>query len=459
MSVTLAFLAGLLCIGASFLKLGVLADFLSRPILVGFMNGIALSIALGQLGKLLGFDVKSGGIVPRLLEVAAKLDQTHPPTLAVGLGSVALLLILPRLLPRLPAALVVMIIAALAVGLLGLDARGVRIVGEVAAGLPALTLPSIPLDQLEALISSAAGIALIAFTSGMLTARSFAAKNGYEVDADRDLIALGAANIAAAVSQGFAVSGADSRTAMNDATGGRTRAAGLVAAAAIAVVLMLLTRPLRYVPTPALGAVLVMAAVSLIDLATLRALWREAKDEFAISIIATLGVVAIGSIQAILFAVVLSLLRFIRFVARPGWEVLGEVEGFPGFHSVARHPGARTIQGLCLFRFNAPLVFFNAPYFKQSALQVVAAAGSGLRWLVIDAVPVTGTDVTGRHALFELQVELAIRGIKMGIAGRRTQAQHWFRIRGLQEVGLKLLHFPSIEDAVRAYQEEAVSNR
>ena len=455
MTMTLTLLAGLLCIGASFFKLGALADFLSRPILAGFMNGIALSIALGQLGKLFGFEIEAGGIIPRFIELAQKLGQTHLPTLAVGVASFAVLLVLPRLVRRLPAALVVMILAAIAVAALGLDAYGVSIVGKVPAGLPAPALPNVPLDALKPLLAGAAGIALISFTSMMTTARSFAARNGYDIDADRDLAALGAANIAAAVSHGFAVSGADSRTAMSDSAGGRTQITGLVAAAAIALVLLFLTGPLEYVPQAALGAVLVMAAYSLVDIAGVRVLWREDKAEFTISIVATLGVVAVGSIDAILFAVVLALLRFVRIVARPPCEVLGEVQGLPGFHSIERHPEARTIPGLCLFRFNSPIVFFNAAYFKRSVLDAAFAAGPGLRWVVLDAVPVTSHDVTGRYALRELEHELAGRGIGIALAGRQTEIANWRRETGLEELRpTRVRLFPTLRRAVRSLQTE-----
>jgi MFS superfamily sulfate permease-like transporter len=243
----------MICIGASFLKLGALADFLSQPILAGYMNGIALSIMLGQLGKLFGFRIEASGILPSLLELIAKLGQSHIPTVAVGIGSFAILVTLPRVARRLPAALVLMLISALAVGLLGLDARGVKTIGDVPAGLPALVLPNVPLAELKTLLADAASIALISFTSLVLTARSFAAKNGYVVDPDRDLAALGAANIASAASQGFAVSGADSRTAMSDAAGGRTQLVGLVAAATIALILFALTGPLKHVPEAAFG--------------------------------------------------------------------------------------------------------------------------------------------------------------------------------------------------------------
>ena len=455
LSMTLALLAGLLSIGASFFKLGALADFLSRPILIGFMNGIALSIAFGQIGKILGVTIEAGGIVPRFLEIAEKVGQTQPLTLAVGLGSFAVLLISPKLLPRLPAALVAMVLAGLAVALFGLDARGVYTVGEVPAGLPTLTIPTIPLDELKTLVASAASIALIAFTSAMLTARSFAAKNGYDVDADRDLAALGVANIAAAVSQGFAISGADSRTAMNDAAGGRTQVAGLVAGAAIALVLIFLTHPLKYVPHAALGAVLVMAAYSLVNIKEVLMLWREDRGEFAISIIATLGVVVVGSIDAILFVVVLALLRFVRIVARPVCEVLGEVPGMHDYHSLARHRDAKPIPGLCLFRFNAPVVFFNAPYFKRSALEAAAAAGPALRWFVLDAVPITSHDVTGRYTLRELERELLARGIQLVLAGRRTEVTDWRVAKGFDKSrSTTVLYYPALSAAVQAFRAE-----
>jgi MFS superfamily sulfate permease-like transporter len=269
------------------------------------------------------------------------------------------------------------------------------------------------------------------------------------------MAALGAANVAAAISQGFAISGADSRTAMNDAAGGRTQVAGMVAATTVALVLVFLTGPLQYVPVAALGAVLVMAAWSLVDIATVGMLWRESKGEFAISLIATLGVVVVGSIDAILFAVVLALLRFVRIVARPPFEVLGEVAGLPGFHSIERHPGATTIPGICLFRFNSPVVFFNAPYFTRAALQAAAAAGPELRWFVLDAVPITSHDATGRHTLREFERELAARGVQVALAGRQTEFREWREARGLDKLRPATARwFPTLRRAVRTLQKE-----
>jgi MFS superfamily sulfate permease-like transporter len=286
----LAFLAGLLCFIARFFKLGALADFLSKPILVGFLNGMAISIALGQIGKIFGFTIAKGGIVPRLVEFVSKLGLTHLPTLAIGVAAFVVLAVSPRVVRRVPAALAAMIVTAAAVSFLGLDATGVKLIGAVPAGLPPLRFPSVPLDLIPGLCADAAGLALIAFSSMMLTARSFAAKNRYEIDVDREFAALGAANIAAALSQGFAVSGADSRTAMSDAAGGRTRVTGLVAAVAVAVVLLFFTGPLQYVPIAALGAVLVKAAYSLLDVKSLKRFYQMDRTELALSLLATLGV-------------------------------------------------------------------------------------------------------------------------------------------------------------------------
>lgn len=457
LSVTLAFLAGLFCIGASFLRLGALADFLSKPILVGFLNGIALSIMLGQIGKIFGFSISAGGIIPRLLEFAFKLGLTHGPTLAVGAGSFVVLAASSRWLRRLPAALVAMAVAAVAVKLLGLEALGVQTIGAVPAGLPALRLPHFPSQLLPELFAEAAGLALVSFSSMMLTSRSFAAKNRYDVDADREFAALGAANIASALSQGFAISGADSRTAMNDASGGRTQVSGLVAAAAVAAVLLFFTQPLQYVPIAALGAVLVKAGLSLVDLRSLRTFHRIDRRELALSLLATLGVVAVGAIQAIAVAVVLALVRFIRLVARPQVEILGMLKGYPGLHSIERHPEARTIPGLLLFRFNAPIVFFNAPYFKRQALAAIEAAGAGMKWFVLDMIPVTLIDTTGLQAAGEVVSLLRARGLVFAAAGRQEEWRQWAEQRQVQLESAETRTFPTLRSALKAYQREAAA--
>jgi MFS superfamily sulfate permease-like transporter len=294
----------------------------------------------------------------------------------------------------------------------------------------------------------------VLFTSGVLTARSFAAKNRYEIDVDREFAAFGVANLASAVSQGFAVTGADSRTAMGDAAGGRTQVTGLVAAATMALVLLFLTGPLRYVPIAALGAVLVFAAFSLFDVRSLRDLWQIDQREVGLSVLTTLGVVAVGAIDAILFAVALALARFIRLTARPRVEVLGPVEGLPGFHAIERHPDAKTFSGLALYRFNGPITFFNAPYFKQRALAVADAVGPELRWFVIDAIPISDIDATGLYALRDLEETLEGRGITLIVAGRRTEFLDWLRERGLYRSEHDQRIFPTLRQALRASRRE-----
>src|SRR6516165_3491393 len=359
LTTALTLLTGVFCIVASYFRLGALADFLSKPILVGFLNGIAISIFLGQIGKLLGFSVESSGIVPLLIEVLGKITLVHGSTLMVGLGSFAVLFACLRWLPRMPAALAVLVLAGAASAVLGLEAQGVAVLGPVPAGLPPIHWPTVPLQDVASLAADAAGLALVVFTSGTLTARSFAAKGGYPIDVDREFAAFGAANISSALSQGFAVTGAVSRTAVGVAAGGRTQVTGLVAAATIAAVLLFLTEPLRFVPVAALGAVLVFAALSLFDVGTLRELWKYDRLEVGLSLITTLGVVAVGAINGILIALALALARFVRQAARPRDEVLGKVDGLPGFHSIERHGiAAKTFPGLVLFRFNGPLTFF-----------------------------------------------------------------------------------------------------
>jgi high affinity sulfate transporter 1 len=452
-SVTLAFLAGVLCILASFLRLGALADFLSKPILVGFLNGVALTIMLGQIGRIFGFSITAGGILPRLLEFASKIDLTQWSTLGVALGTFSVLLVSPKLFRSIPAALVATIVAAVAVRFLDLQRYGVAIVGDVPAGFPPLHIPRFPLSMMPSLLGDATGLALVTFSSMMLTSRSFASKNRYDIDADREFAALGAANIASALSHGFAVSGADSRTAMSDAAGGRTQVTGLVAAATIAVVLMFFTGPLRYVPIAALGAILVKAAFSLVDLKALQMIYKIDRREFALSVLSMLGVVAVGAIHAILVAVALAILRFVKLVSRPKVEILGEIEGLPGFHSIERHPDSRTIPGLMLLRFNSPIVFFNAPYFKREVIAAAQAAGPSLRWLVLDMIPITMIDATGLYTADEVTDSLKQRGVVLAGAGRQTEWRLWAESRRGASRERKIQIYPTMQAAIEAFRQ------
>ena len=452
LAMMLTLLVGLMCLAAGLLRLGAIADFLSRPILVGFMNGLALSIVLSQLGPLFGITLTAEGFFPRVLEFLASLPRTHLPTLAVGLASLAVLLAAGRLAPRLPAALVAMLVAGLVVQVLGRHAAGVGLVGEVPAGLPALAMPFVPLHQLPLLLAEAAGLTLLSFSSTMLAARSFAEKNRYDLDPDREMTALGAANVAAALSQSFAVTGSALRTAVAEVSGARTQLAGLVAAAALVPVLLFFTGPLRYIPSVALAAILISAALSLLDWRGLRDIHRIEPQEFWLAMIATAGVLVFGAIEAILLVVVLALLRFVRLTARPRVEILGELEGDAGYQSVMRHPAARAQPGLLLFRYNGPVVFFSAPHFKREVAAAAAAAGPDLRWFVIDLLPVSQVDTTGLYAMRDAFDALRARGVTVAAAGRDTEWADRSARRDLGGVLAGVRFFPTLRLAELAYR-------
>jgi len=452
LATALTLFTGVLCVLASAFRLGALADFLSKPILVGFLNGIALSIFLGQIGKVLGFQITASRIVPRLIEILSKLPSTQVPTLLVALFSVAVLWLVQRFLSRVPAALAVLVLSALLVGLLDLPARGVAVLAPVPAGLPMPALPLVPWNTVPKLLGSAAGLALVLFTSGTITSRSFASRGGYDVDVDRELVAYGAANIASSLSQGFVVTGADSRTAMAVTAGGKTQVTGLVAAATIALVLVLFTGPLKFVPMAALGVVLIAAALSLLDVTSLRQFWRMDRREFGLSLITTAGVVALGSINGILVAVALAIIRFVKHTARPSVELLGEEKGLPGLHSIDRHGAAQAIPGMVLFRFNAPLVFFNADHFKQCALSAAQASGTDLRWFVIDAIPISDIDINGLVVLKDLQQKLASRHIQLVWAGRQSELLMCLERMGEPTAAVSDLIYPTLRQAVNAFK-------
>ena len=452
LATALTLFTGILCVLASAFRLGALADFLSRPILVGFLNGIALSIFLGQIGKVLGFQVTASRIVPKLLEILSKLPTTQLPTLLVALFSVAVLLLVQRFLTRVPAALAVLVLSAVLAKLLDLPSSGVAVLAPVPAGLPMPSLPQVPLETIPKLLGSAAGLALVLFTSGTITSRSFASRGGYEVDVDRELVAYGVANMASSLAQGFVVTGADSRTAMAVTAGGRTQVTGLVAAAMIALVLLLFTGPLQFVPLDALGVVLIAAALSLLDMASLRQFWRMDRREFGLSLVTTAGVVALGSINGILVAVTLAVVRFVKHTARPSVELLGEEKGLPGLHSIDRHGQAQAIPGMVLFRFNAPLVFFNADHFKQCALAAVRASGDDLRWFVIDAIPISDVDINGLAVLKDLQQKLASRNVKLVWAGRQSEFLSCLREMGEPTERVSELTYPTLRQAVHAFR-------
>jgi MFS superfamily sulfate permease-like transporter len=324
-------------------------------------------------------------------------------------------------------------------------------VGNVPAGLPELRLPGLRLEDLEVLLGGAISLALVSFSSMMVTARSFAARRSYDIDIDREFVALGACNIAAGISQGFAVSGADSRTAMADVMGGKSQVTGLVAAVAMAVVLLRFTEPLSVVPTAALGAVLIGAAFGLFDIAALVRLLHISRSEFAVAIITMLGVIALGVMKGILVAIGLALLLLLIRASRPPDAVLGRVTGLKGFHDVANHQQAATHPGLVMYRFRAALVFFNAPYFKKRVLETVNSCPD-VEWFIVDGSPVNVVDSTGAEVLEALARELADRGVRFGIANLRTETRTMLERSGaLTQIGSEFV-FPTLKSAIKAFR-------
>src|SRR5262245_52977711 len=453
LAVSLSLIVGVLFLVASRFRLGALADFLSRPILVGFLAGVSLAFIVGQLGKITGLSLEATEVVPRLLELPRKIQLTHWPTLAVALGVSAVLEVSHRLAPRVPAALVAVILAGGAVALLGLDQRGVVVVGPVPAGLPAFHLPVFPLDQLGPLLAAAAAVALVGFTSSIVTVRAFAAKNHYQIDVDQELVALGAAQFAAALSQCFPVAGTDSRTVASDAAGGRTQLTALVAAAAIALVLLFLTGPIRFLPVAALGAVLIKSAISLIDVRAFRDILRVDAREFGLALVTVLGVLWFDAIQAVLIAVALALVRFIHVTSRPDVELLGAQAGVPGFHDMRLYPNARAPRGIVLFRFNGPLTFFNAGYFRERLLAAADAARPQLRAIIVDATGFsTHQDATAVFMLVELRHELEARGVALALAGKRHLIERWLSKHRFGPAGDGPRLYSALEDAIEAYR-------
>jgi high affinity sulfate transporter 1 len=450
LSMALAVLTGLVCIAAGIFRLGFLADFLAKPILVGYLNGVAISIFVGQVGKVFGFAMYSRGITQMLIDLAGKLHLTHLPTLAVGLTTLAVIIGSKHLWPRAPAPLLATVAAGALVYGLGLEDRGVAVVGELPAGLPGLTWPQFDAENLKLLLGGALGVALVSFSSGMVTARSFAVRNRYDIDVDQEFIALGACQIASGLSQGFAVTGADSRTAVNDAMGGKTQMVGLTAAATMAAVLFFLTEPLRYLPMAALGAVLIVAAIGLFDIASLRKMWRVSRAECVLSLFTTMGVIWLDLLDGILLAVGSALLLLIKRTARPAEAVLGYVPEMKEWHEVVHHQEATIRPDLMVYRFYAAIVFFNAGYFKQRVVELVAGHPD-VEWFIVDGSTINTVDVTGAEMLESLADELASRGVRFGLANVGREVRNNLESAGaLERIGTNFV-FPTLNTASDAF--------
>ena len=413
----LAVLVGVVMVVAGLAKFGFVADLLSKPTQIGYMNGLALTIIVGQLHKLLGFSVDADGLVAEARAFVSGLVQGDANTTAalLGVGSLAGILLVNRLLPKVPSVLVVVVLAAIVVNAFDLESHGVDTIGVLPQGFPPFTLPRVGWSDVPPLFLGALAIAVVALADTMSTASAFAARRGEQVRGNQEMIGIGAANIAAGFFQGFPVSTSGSRTAVAEQAGSRSQVTGVVGAAVITLVLVFATSLMQYVPQPTLGAIVIAAALSLADIAGTRRLWRQRRMEFALSIIALLGVALLGVLPGILIAVILSILNVFRRAWWPHHAELGRVEGIAGLHDTERFPAAELLPGLVVYRFDAPLIFANARMFGE-ALRKIAEEHPDLRWIVVAAEPITDVDTTAADMLQELDVWLNDRGVSLVFA-------------------------------------------
>ncbi|ASJ38197.1 SulP family inorganic anion transporter [Vibrio vulnificus] len=427
---TMTAMTGMWCVLASRLKLGILADFLSRPILLGLLNGVALTIIVGQFAKVVGWKYEQRYLLERLWEAPQRLADLHWPTLALSVATVAVYLVTKRFRPSWPAAMFAILITTSSVWLLRLQEAGVSVVGLTQGGFPNFQTPEFELGVTRELVVPALNLAMVSFVSMMLTARSFAAKNGYDIDADKEFRALGFANIASAFSQGFAISGADSRTAVNDANGGKSQLVSIIAAITIAVIAVFIYQPLQFIPIASLGVVLIIASLSLLDLKGIWILRKRDKDAFYLASITFVSVLVIGVIPGITLAVLLGLFQFLRIVMRPSDQLLGlDEEGT--IRTVDGTGKATPIPGMVIYRFNSPLTYFNAPYFKRRLLEH-AEHTKDVGCVVVDAVSsFTHLDLSVMATLADVHETLKKRGIRLILAGRKRRLRQWCELTGI----------------------------
>jgi high affinity sulfate transporter 1 len=451
LAAALAIMVGLLCLIAYAARLGFVADLLSKPILVGYLAGVAVIMIVGQLGKLTGVPVEGDSIPAELVSFAANLTEMDPATAVFGAAVLALLLLGHRFFPRLPTPLIAMLLATVAVLAFDLRAHGIAVVGAVPHGLPAPALPD--LTDLRHLLLPAVGVLVVGYTDMVLTARAFAVRGGQQVDANQELLALGAANLGAGVLRGFPISSSGSRTALAVAAGGRTQVYSLVALACVVAVLLFAGPGLALFPTAALGAIVVYAATRLVDVAGFRRLAAFRRTELLLALAAFAGVLVFDILYGVLLAVGLSVAEMLYRVARPHDAVQGFVPGLAGMHDIDDYPDATTVPGLVVYRYDSPLFFANAEDFRRRALAAVDGRGEPVVWFVLNAEANVEVDSTGLGALEELRAELTGRGVVFALARVKQDLLTALDAYGLTAaIGPERI-FPTLPTAVAAYRD------
>jgi len=454
----LAIMVAAIMILSAVAKLGFIADLISKPTMIGYMNGLALTILVGQLPKLFGFKTDAEGLIREAAAFVSGLADGKAVAAAatVGIAGIVLILALQRWLPKIPAVLIMVVLAIAATSVFHLADHGVSLVGVLPKGFPPLTIPHVRASDLGPLFAGALGIALVSLADTISTASAFAARTGQEIRGNQEMIGIGVANLAAGLFQGFPVSTSGSRTAVAERSGAKTQLTGVIGAVLIVLMIVLVPGLFRNLPQPALAAVVITASLSLADIPGTTRLWRQRKAEFLLSVAAFLGVALLGVLPGIAIAVGLSILNVFRRAWWPYDTELGRVEGLAGYHDVHTHPDAQQLPGLVIYRFDAPLFFANAKTFRDQ-IRRLAAADPQPRWIVIAAEPVTDVDTTAADVLTDLDEALNARGISLVFAEMKDPVRAKIERYGLTRTINPGHFFPTVGAAVRAFQAESAT--
>ena len=458
LAAALTILIGLTCLIGGYFKLGFVADFLSKPILTGYITATALIVIVSQLGKIFGIEIVSDDFFAQILELITKLDQTHMLTLALGLVTILGLILLKRFVPRVPGPLVAVVVAIIVSSLFNFADLGVSVVGQIPGGLPSLQIPQVGPADLRTLLPAALAMAVLIFADELLVARVFAKKNHYALDPNQELTALGAANVSCGFFESFAVGASSSRTVVNDDMRGKSQMVGLVAAGLVIVFLLYLTSLLQNLPKVVLGAVIVVAAISLIDVQEFRSLNLIRHSEFYLSLLTLLGVLIIGIVVGIAVAIAFSLAEFLLRIYRPHTSVLGTGEGVDGYHVIAPGGYNQVLPGLIVYGFNAPLFFANAPYLLDQVRDLISTAVPPVRCLLLDTEAIPDIDTTAADTLRELHQELQEKSIVLTIARANKPLRETMRLTGLENlIGAKNF-YPSVRTGVEAFRMQSLES-
>jgi high affinity sulfate transporter 1 len=452
----MALVSGTILVLAGIARLGFVTDLLSKPIRYGYMNGIALTVLIGQLPKLFGFKIESAGPIRDLWTIAGGIvgGKANWSEFALGGATLAGILLVKRS-KRFPGVLTAMLGATAIVYFFDLAERvDVSVLGSLPSGLPSFSIPWISVADFVPVAIGGCALALVSFADTSVLSRTYAARTGSRVDPNQEMVGLGAANLAAGLFQGFPVSSSSSRTPVAEAAGARTQLTGVVGAVAVALVLLWAPNLLKHVPTAALAGVVISSAIGLIEVNDLGRLFRIQRWEFWLSVVCFAGVAVFGAIQGVGIAVAIAVIEFLWDGWRPHSAVLGRVEGIRGYHDISRYPDARQVSGLVLFRWDAPLFFANAEFFKERALDAVAGAPTPVRWLVVAAEPVTSIDVTAADALSELNEALHGMGVKLAFAELKDPVKDKLKRFGIFDQFGGEFFFATIGAAVDVYQSE-----